>query len=144
MRAAKPAAYERTPLYEPNIQTLNVGIVSLCLFLLVFSAWTPSIAASSSFIRTDYPSGNAYPIVVTVCDFNGDAKSDLAGAHKYGTIGVLLNHGNGTFDTAVHYADWVRTLNSVTAADFNGDNKMDSQHRFPLIQATAARAASRC
>ena len=124
-------------------QTLNVGIVGLCLFLLFFSIWTPSIAASSSFIRTDYPSGNAYPVAVTVADFNGDAKPDLAAAHKHGTIGVLLNHGDGTFATAVHYAVGA-DLNSVTAADFNGDSKIDLATSFPLIQATVGRAASRC
>jgi len=112
-------------------QTANVGIISFCLFLIVCSTWTPSTAASSSFIRTDYPSGNAYPNVVTIADFNGDGKPDLAVSHKYGTIGVSLNHGDGTFATAAHYSVGA-DLNSVTAADFNGDNKIDLATSFPL------------
>jgi hypothetical protein len=99
--------------------------------MLVCSAWAPSTAASSSFIRTDYPSGNAYPNVVTVADFNGDGKPDLAVSHKYGSIGVSLNHGDGTFATAVHYSVGA-DLNSVTAADFNGDGKIDLATSFPL------------
>jgi len=61
-------------------------------------------------------------------DFNGDGKLDLATAN-YGsgngdTVSILLGNGDGTFQSHVDY-----TVGSgpfgITAADFNGDGKLD-------------------
>jgi len=70
-----------------------------------------------------YAAGTS-PSSVTVGDFNGDGKADLAVADQLGGVNVLLGNGNGTFQPAVVY-----TLTSapqcITVGDFNGDGKTD-------------------
>jgi hypothetical protein len=68
------------------------------------------------------------PFGVTVADFNGDGKPDLAVGEGNG-IGVLLNKGDGAFGTAVYYdgkpiCNCSRT-NGIASADLNHDKKID-------------------
>ena len=73
--------------------------------------------------------GPSYPVLtgpmsVTVDDFRGDGRLDLAVASFLGgTVDVLLGNGDGTFQQAANYtsyfADW------VTTGDFDGDGKPD-------------------
>ena len=70
-----------------------------------------------------YPVGSG-PSAITVADFNGDHKPDLAVAENGGIgVGVLLGNGDGTFQPRVDYPTnfpyW------VAAADFNLDGKID-------------------
>ena len=61
----------------------------------------------------DYHSGgyNTYALAVAVADVNGDGKPDLVVTNQCasnsnctnGTVGVLLNNGDGTLQTAVTY-----------------------------------------
>src|SRR5436305_13919581 len=68
---------------------------------------------------------NAAPINVVAADFNGDGKPDLAVSHMTDdTVNVLLNRGDGTFQSAVRYAVGEPTW-SVFVGDFNGDGKAD-------------------
>ncbi|CAF0935423.1 unnamed protein product [Adineta steineri] len=67
------------------------------------------------------------PYPVTVGDVNQDGKLDIIVTNfKTGTVGVLLNAGNGTFlaqvayPTGTTYDTW-----SVSLADINGDSKLD-------------------
>jgi FG-GAP-like repeat len=68
------------------------------------------------------------PLSVTVGDFNGDGKLDLAVANwgfAFGnTASILLGNGDGTFRPHVDYftGNGPRTL---AAGDFNGDGKVD-------------------
>jgi hypothetical protein len=71
---------------------------------------------------------------LAVADLNGDKKPDLvvsnaclsSGNCAYGSIGVLLNKGDGTFKPSVVYptAGWGAT--GLALADVNGDGKLDA------------------
>ena len=79
-----------------------------------------------------YGSGGYVAISAAVADVNGDGWPDLvvanscgdAGCTTYGLVGVLLNNGDGTFQSAVTYASGYGT-DSVAVADVNGDDKPD-------------------
>jgi len=65
------------------------------------------------------------PYSVTVGDFNGDGKSDLATANSRSTnVSVLLGTGTSSFGTATNFSVGSSPL-SVTVGDFNGDGKSD-------------------
>ena len=65
------------------------------------------------------------PESLTIGDFNGDAKPDVATSNsRSNTISVLLNNGNGTFQTHVDYATGLSPSN-IISGDFNGDGKLD-------------------
>jgi hypothetical protein len=64
------------------------------------------------------------PNSVTVADFNGDGKQDLAVTYNDNTVGILLGNGNGTFGAPTTY-NVERGPNAVTAADLNGDGHPD-------------------
>jgi hypothetical protein len=70
---------------------------------------------------------------VSVGDFNGDGKPDLAvtvigcavcSSGFMGSLSVLLGNGDGTFQTPVSYPASVNSV-SASLADFNGDGKLD-------------------
>jgi hypothetical protein len=76
-----------------------------------------------------YPTGaTAQEQIVYLVDVNGDGKPDIVTENADGTISVLLNKGNGTYDPGT-------VITSIAAiyphavylafADFNGDGKMD-------------------
>jgi hypothetical protein len=65
------------------------------------------------------------PSYVTVGDFNGDGKLDLAIANLGSNdISVLLGNGDGTFQAAVNYGVGSGPR-SIGVGDFNGDGKQD-------------------
>ncbi|HMD83957.1 MAG TPA: VCBS repeat-containing protein [Terriglobia bacterium] len=77
--------------------------------------------------HVDYAVGSSDPNWVTVGDFNGDGKLDLAVAYGYPVmsgVSILLGNGDGTFQPPVNY--WFGVNNATIAtADFNGDGKLD-------------------
>jgi len=82
----------------------------------------------------DYDSGGYGAISVAVADVNADGKPDLvvanncgnsSGCKSEGTLGVLLDNGDGTFQTAVTYDSGGYGATSVAIADVNGDGKPD-------------------
>jgi hypothetical protein len=58
-----------------------------------------------------------------LADFNNDGIPDLAATGDNG-VGILLGHGDGTFDTMLHYGA-VGLPWAVAAGDFNGDGFTD-------------------
>jgi hypothetical protein len=67
----------------------------------------------------------AVPTSVTVGDFNGDGKLDLAVANFGGNnVSVLLGTGTGSFEAAINVT--IETgARFVAVGDFNGDGKLD-------------------
>lgn len=83
--------------------------------------------------RWTYRSGGWYAVSVALGDVNGDAKPDLLVANQCvsrghcpnGTIAVLLNNGDGTFQPAVAYGSGAQWTRSVALGDVNGDGRPD-------------------
>ena len=73
----------------------------------------------------NYSTGGTNPSSVTLGDFNGDGKLDLAVANGSNTVGVLLGYGNGTFANPVTYSTGGSFPYAVAVGDFNGDGKLD-------------------
>ncbi|MCZ8362164.1 MAG: FG-GAP-like repeat-containing protein, partial [Microcystis sp. LE19-251.1A] len=102
---------------DPN-ETVKVNLTSGGDYIL-------GANSSASFNpATNFSVGNR-PTSVTVGDFNGEGKSDLAEANVYSNnVSVLLGTGTGSFGTATNFSvgngPW-----SVTVGDFNGDGKSD-------------------
>jgi hypothetical protein len=77
----------------------------------------------------NYALGVTNPSAVTVADFNGDGHADIAVANSSSTskVTILLNQGDGTFQSAVNVA--AGGTNSapvaIVAADFNADGITD-------------------
>jgi hypothetical protein len=72
-----------------------------------------------------FNSGGISPTSVAVVDLRGNGSHDLAVANfNSGTVGVLLQNGNG-FRTAVTYSAQGGAVSWVVAADVNGDGKAD-------------------
>jgi hypothetical protein len=71
---------------------------------------------------------SAAPKLITLDDFNGDKRTDvavsIAGVYVPGQEIVFLGNGDGTFQTAIP-STGVSELESVVAGDFNADGKLD-------------------
>lgn len=67
----------------------------------------------------------AEPSGVSLGDFNGDGKTDLAVAnYASNNISVLLGVGDGTFQPSVQYSVGEHP-GSIAVGDFNRDGKLD-------------------
>ncbi|CAF3577317.1 unnamed protein product [Rotaria sp. Silwood1] len=67
------------------------------------------------------------PYAVVTSDFNNDTYLDIAvGFFQRGNVGILLGHGNGSFDTMITYPQWNRSLLCALAVDdVNSDGRLD-------------------
>ena len=65
------------------------------------------------------------PYAVTVADFNGDGKPDLAVSNRgSNTVSILMGNGDGTFAAAANYVT-AYSPEGLAVGDFNGDGKLD-------------------
>ncbi|MCR4322427.1 MAG: FG-GAP-like repeat-containing protein, partial [Candidatus Brocadiaceae bacterium] len=111
---------------KPDLAVANQGssTVSVLLNTTASGASTPSFTA-----KTDFTTGN-FPMSVSIGDFNGDGKPDLAVTNGGpNTVSVLLNttaSGASTPSFTVK-TDFSTGNNptSVSIGDFNGDGKPD-------------------
>jgi len=92
----------------------------IAAFLLFAFALVPAFSqAPFTWSKKTYgPTGTS----VERADFNGDGFSDLL-IYGGSTTSVILNNGNGTFDTAHIFT--TSPLNTVAFLDFNRDGKVD-------------------
>jgi hypothetical protein len=80
---------------------------------------------------TTYGTGGWGVDSVAVADVNGDGKPDLLVTNFYdptkgfGSVGVLLGNGDGTFQPVVTYSSNWSNVSSVAVADVNGDGRPD-------------------
>ena len=89
------------------------------------------------FTASSTPATNSYPQSVTVADFNGDGKADLAIplANESTPVSILLGNGDGTFTAApaTPISGLYEGAGSAVAGDFNGDGKADLAITAPDI-----------
>ena len=105
--------------------------VLVVTLLLVVSLSNPANGATVAFkAPVSYPVGTN-PAGVSVGDFNGDGKLDLAVInHGFsdtgddGGVSVLLGNGDGTFQAARNFSAG-KQPESIAIADFNSDGKLD-------------------
>jgi hypothetical protein len=75
--------------------------------------------------QVQYATGNG-PDAVSIGDFNGDGKLDLAiTSLTDSSVCIFLGNGDGTFQPYVEYPVGTITPNGVTTGDFNGDGVLD-------------------
>jgi Ca2+-binding RTX toxin-like protein len=85
----------------------------------------PFVTSTNSFETQSTFAAGTSPYSVTVGDFNGDGRADLAIVNLgSNSVSVLLGNGSGGFNAQFTFATGTRPK-SVTTADFNGDGKTD-------------------
>ncbi len=82
----------------------------------------------------------ASPSTVTLGDFNGDGRTDLACESSSGIVTVAVSNGTGGFDPKGGPSGWSCTdslpggslgTGTITSGDFNGDGRSDLMCYFP-------------
>ena len=109
-----------------SLSKSSFGIMLTIVGLGLFSATAQ--AQTYVFNQASFTVGNG-PQSLTVGDFNGDGKPDLAVLNNLdGTLSILVGKADGTFLPHVNYplglSGGVITL-AVTTGDFNGDQRLD-------------------
>ena len=113
------------------MKTRKKLLTSALLCLAFVAASHHGYAATIEFQPpVTYPVGTN-PRAVSVADFNGDEKPDLAVVNfgfsdtgDNGGVSILLGNGDGTFEPARNFPAG-KMPESIAIADFNGDNKPD-------------------
>ena len=106
------------------VANLNSNMVSVLLNTTATGGATPSFTA-----KTDFSAG-IYPNSVSIGDFNGDGKQDLAVTNAgSGYVSVFLNTtaSGATTPSFTAKTDFSAGINpySISSGDFNGDGKPD-------------------
>jgi hypothetical protein len=97
--------------------------------------------------ETTYPSNGYLVSAVGVNDFNGDGKPDIVLVNScsdstckgWGSLGILLANGGGSFRPVVTYSSYALFSNSLAIADVDGDGLTDV-----LVGSDCSAAKSHC
>jgi hypothetical protein len=93
---------------------------TIVLGMLIFASVANAATQSATFTNFTYPIlGNTH----VAADLNGDGRLDLVGSGAT-SAAVMLNNGNGTFQSKVQYPVAGQTQD-VAAGDFNSDGRID-------------------
>ena len=101
----------------------------ICAHIHGLAVWTNN--GSGNFTLSSTPGTGWGPFSVVAADLNGHGKTDLVTANfNDNTLSVLTNNGSGEFTAAgtldvLDQATRMGCPNSVTAADVNGDGRID-------------------
>jgi hypothetical protein len=105
-----------------SLPKYRFAIILTIVGLGLFSA--TAHAQTYLFNRASFGVGNQ-PEAMTVGDFNGDGKPDIAVANEMdSTVSILLGKPDGTFAAGVTYPVGY-SPNSIVAVDLNGDGRLD-------------------
>jgi hypothetical protein len=111
----------------------------------VNSQVSPTVVAANTAVLRGNGDGTFQPAVtytlgglqarsVAVADVNGDGRPDIVVAvscetyycgRRQGWLAVLINNGDGTFQSAINYDSGGDAPESVVVADLNGDGRLD-------------------
>src|SRR5260221_6535966 len=114
--------------YQPiTVETNGLQAYSSLPFATTYPGWG-AVDAATFVSKTDFSTGSS-PYSVSVGDFDGDGKSDLAVAN-YGSNTISIYQNNSTGVGVVSYAakiDYATNTNprSVSIGDLDGDGKAD-------------------
>jgi len=82
-----------------------------------------------------WPAGTATEIEAADIDRDGDMDLLVSFTTVYGSVSIVRNRGNGTFDPPENY-DTCYSTQMLVAADFNGDKRLDVAGDSNCFQAT--------
>jgi hypothetical protein len=111
-------AFLAQPLFRGKMCMIRVFSLT-CLLVFSVTGHTSTVQFNGA---KAYPVGSLPHAVVTV-DLNGDGKLDLAVGNQSG-LSILIGNGDGSFQTANTFIAGTQ-INSVAAADLNGDTSPD-------------------
>jgi len=100
----------------PSAATVTAPIAGTTITLGYDDIQEPSVADSDGGFDPQFP---------VVADFNGDGHPDLAVVKTNGRVAILLNQGNGTFDSPLNTVLPSDSASGLVTADFNGDGYAD-------------------
>lgn len=121
---------------KSDLAVANTGAYDQSSGVFIDSGVSVLLGIGDGAFQTAVPYGKGTAVnSITVGDFNGDGKADLAVGNTghlnesktffiNSGVSALLGDGDGAFQTAVNYAAGLNPT-SVAAADFNGDGKPD-------------------